>query len=369
MSKRSRVLTSLVTGAVLTLASVTTPAVAGAGTGDSAPPDELVDQFDVQETDTSAEITGQRTMFGGGTETTIRVGPITAEPHEEGEHGAGDGHGTTSASDDGPHGPEERDHGTHTTVAAPVPTPCWVVSCYVTSMEPDLTYADGSSANYDTNIMLHHAVLFDRSRQDVTCRDEELGMAGQRIFASGNERTGGMLPDGYGVPLGPAPLTWSVIELMNFAPESQEVYFDLTIEHEPALFNRDITPVTPVWLDAANCTFDSYHSVPEGESVTTWQWESTIAGTFHAAGGHVHDGGESLTLHNRSTGEEICPSYAGYGTDPAYQGHIESMSVCSEGDLGDVAEGDVLELESVYDSHYAQDDAMSIMIGYVEEDS
>ncbi|MPY81005.1 MAG: hypothetical protein GEV04_21725 [Actinophytocola sp.] len=77
--------------------------------------------------------------------------------------------------------------------------------------------------------------------------------------------------------------------------------------------------VTPVWLDAANCTGDSQHSVPAGKSTTTWRWQSTLSGTVKAAAGHLHDGGRSLALSNASTGQHMCTSEAGYGTDPAYR--------------------------------------------------
>ncbi|MPZ00276.1 MAG: hypothetical protein GEU97_20290 [Actinophytocola sp.] len=280
----------------------------------------------------------------GATTTTVRVGPLIAKPH------SGDGGG-------------EHGMGTHTNLVAPLLPPC--VNCYITGIQPDLTYADGSRANYDTGVMLHHSVLFDRARSDVTCGDQLLGLAGRRLFAAGNERTGGELPPGTGVKLGWLPLTWTLVELMNMKPESQTMYFDVTMTHVPA--SGGMTEATPVWLDANNCG-DSTHPVPEGESTTTWEWTSTIDGTLKAAGGHVHDGGQLITAFNRTTGETLCASEAGYGTDPAYRGHIESMSVCSGDDLGRVNTGDTIELVSEYDTHHADPAAMSIMVAFVAED-
>lgn len=293
-----------------------------------------------------AGIVEQRQLPNGMTETTIRMGPIIARPHSG--HGSGDGHGT------------------HTTVAGLMMSPC--SDCYVTSIKPDLTYSDGSSANYDTGVMLHHAVLFDRSKKDVTCGDSQTfyELTGRRIFASGNERTAGRLPDGYGVKLDATPMTWSVVELMNMKHEPQAVFFETTIRHVP-VSTPGMEEVTPVWLDAANCTRDSRHSVPAGESTTTWRWQSTISGTVKAAGGHLHDGGRSLALSNASTGRHMCTSEAGYGTRPAYMGHIESMSVCSDRNLGIVRSGQVLQLDSVYRMDHAADDVMTIMMAYVDE--
>lgn len=300
----------------------------------------------VSETAPLARIVDRKQLANGATETTVRMGPIVAQPH------SGDGGG-------------EHSHGTHTTVAGPWLPPC--ANCYVTSVKPDLTYADGSSANYDTGVMLHHAVLFDRSKQDVTCGDSDsfYELTGRRIFASGNERTGGKLPDGYGVKLDAVPMTWGVVELMNMKPEPQAVFVEATVTHVPA-DTKGMEEVTPIWLDAANCTGDSQHSVPAGESTTTWRWQSTISGTIMAAGGHLHDGGRSLALSNVSTGQHMCTSEAGYGTDPSYMGHIESMTLCS-GRLGTVRRGEVLQLDSVYQMDHAADDVMTIMIAYVDE--
>lgn len=291
----------------------------------------------------TAKIVEQRQLPSGATETTVRT-PIIARPHS----GHGGGHG----------------HGTHTTVAAPIMPPC--VNCYVTGITPDLTYRDGSSANYDTGVMLHHAVVFDRSKKDVTCGGGRslFQLTGRRIFAAGNERTAARLSQGYGVKLGRTPMTWGVVELMSMMHEPQAVFFELTIRHVPASM-PGMAAVTPVWLDAANCTADSEHSVPAGTSTTTWRWRSTISGTVKSTGGHLHDGGRSVALSNTNTGRHLCNSEAGYGTDPAYLGHIESMSVCSGQRLGTVRKGQVLQLDSTYRMEHAADDVMSIMMAYI----
>jgi hypothetical protein len=49
-------------------------------------------------------------------------------------------------------------------------------------------------------------------------------------------------------------------------------------------------------------------------------------------------------------------------------GHLDTMSTCVGEDLGTVREGETLRLDSVYHTHYAQDDAMSIMVAFVAED-
>ena len=77
-----------------------------------------------------------------------------------------------------------------------VTRPC--LECYTTSFAPDLVYADGSTATMADEPMLHHAVLSSQWRSDATCSDSWLGLAGERFFASGNERTKALMPTGYG---------------------------------------------------------------------------------------------------------------------------------------------------------------------------
>jgi hypothetical protein len=60
--------------------------------------------------------------------------------------------------------------------------PC--VDCYITSLRAGLEYPNGTIANSDTGMWLHHAVLYDFGRKDLTCPDLPY-----RFFASGNERT------------------------------------------------------------------------------------------------------------------------------------------------------------------------------------
>jgi hypothetical protein len=57
--------------------------------------------------------------------------------------------------------------------------------CLITYMVAGLEYPNGSYANADTGMWLHHTVLMDTAKNDTVC---SLGIA-NRFFASGNERT------------------------------------------------------------------------------------------------------------------------------------------------------------------------------------
>nr|WP_052478347.1 hypothetical protein [Kibdelosporangium sp. MJ126-NF4]CEL17797.1 Copper binding protein, plastocyanin/azurin family [Kibdelosporangium sp. MJ126-NF4]CTQ90979.1 Copper binding protein, plastocyanin/azurin family [Kibdelosporangium sp. MJ126-NF4] len=302
------------------------------------------------------EVLKQRQLASGETESVIRFGPIIAQPNDGGGHA----HAATPK-----HGPHEPDHGKHTMVVGALIPPC--VNCYLTSVTPNLTYKDGQSANYDTGVILHHAVVFDRSKEDPTCGNGQslLGLGGQRIFATGNERTAGVVPDGYGVSLGQIPLTWTLVELMNTSSSWQPVYVDYTVTHVPNS-KPGMKPITVVWMDKANCR-NSQHNAPKGESHFTWQWKSNLSGTVKTVGGHLHDGGQIISTSNKTTGQTFCDMPAGYDNKPAYQGHIDTLPTCSGADLGKIRKGDVLELNSTYHTHFADPAVMSIALLYVAE--
>lgn len=56
--------------------------------------------------------------------------------------------------------------------------------CLITHVRAELEYPDGSYANADTGMWLHHAVIYNMNRTDTTCPKLP-----DRIFAFGNERT------------------------------------------------------------------------------------------------------------------------------------------------------------------------------------
>jgi hypothetical protein len=253
----------------------------------------------------------------------------------------------------------------HLTAFVPnVPKPC--SNCYVTGVKMDLVYDDGKSANLDTGVMLHHVLVWQYGRPDSTCgSDTAVGMAGQRFFAAGNERTAGSLPPGYGYHLGSNAMN-AYFDLMNHGTEVKTVYMRARVSHLPDS-DKSIERVVPVWLDQNNCSLTSTYQVPAGPSNQVARWTSTITGTVVAAGGHVHDGGIKTILSNDTTGQHICTSRAGYGTKPAYKGSVESMSVCIGENLGSVRKGEDLAIDTYYDVPEPRDDVMGIMLAYIHE--
>jgi hypothetical protein len=253
----------------------------------------------------------------------------------------------------------------HANIAVPsIGKPC--TNCFLQELQPDLVYADNSSANLDTGMMLHHAVFFAAGQPDATCGAEEPfpGKLGERFFASGNERTAGALPAGFGYYVDSG--NWSgLFHIMNHSAEPKTVYFRVKVRWSPAAAGG-ILPVRPLWLDMNNCRTSEY-AVPAGPSSAHWSWTSNVTGRILTTAGHVHDGGIRTTLTNSTTGEHLCTSWAGWGKKPAFQGTIESMSSCTWDRVGTVRKGEILDLESVYDAPQAVPDAMGIMLAYVYE--
>jgi hypothetical protein len=256
------------------------------------------------------------------------------------------------------------DHAGEFAAVVPVmPMPC--TNCFLTGTQIDMVFEDGRSANLDNGLMLHHIVAFNTGRPDATCApDTPIGSLGERFFAAGNERTGGHFPAGFGYHYG-ADRVAGAVEIMNHSAQPQVVYLATKVTYVPDS-TAGMKPVRPVWLDEGNCG-DSAYPVSAGPSNKVWRWTSTLTGRVILAGGHVHNGGIKIVLANQTTGQHLCTSYAGYGTNPAFQGSVESMSTCIWDRLGTVRAGEVLSIDTYYDPPEPQPDVMGIVLAYVYE--
>lgn len=238
-----------------------------------------------------------------------------------------------------------------------VAKPC--AGCYITSMAPNLTFADGTTANVWDGVMLHHTVLSSAFRSDPTCGGNLLGLIGQRFFASGNERTVVEVPAGYGYYVGWFDSWNMIVDLMNHSMDAQTVYIDITYTWTRTTQTR----VTPVWLDVDQCG-DSEYAVPAGLSDTHWDWTVNVPGKIVGIGGHIHDGGVRIEATNETTGESICDSVASY-MDHMDMRHVMSMSKCVADPVAVIERGQTVRVHSVYDTMAPLDDAMGIMIAFI----
>jgi len=243
-----------------------------------------------------------------------------------------------------------------------VSKPCG--DCYITGFKPNLIYADGSTADMSDEggmMMLHHAVFASQWRSDTTCSGSWLGLAGERFFASGNERSAIDLADGYGYRQRWYDQWNLLVELMNHSMSDKTVYLAVTYTYR-SLYDS-VKSVRPLWLDINLCG-DSEYSIPAtapNEYETTRDWTSTFTGDVVGMIGHVHASGVRVSTTNESAGgQEICTSLA----HPDDMGEIMQMDVCTGSPLATVHQGDILRLHSVYSSNVARDDVMGIMLGY-----
>jgi Stress up-regulated Nod 19 len=247
----------------------------------------------------------------------------------------------------------------HNQLKLAVARPC--ADCYITSFKPDLVYADGTRADLPTGPMLHHFVLTSQWRPDATCRNEWLGLAGERFFASGNERTAIAFPAGYGYRVRWYDSWNLLVDLMNHAETAKTVYVQLTVTYRPSW--EPVKPLKPVWLDIDQCG-DSEYSIPAGYSDTHRDWTVNVPGKVVAMLGHVHGHGVAVEATNESKGgKSICRSVA--TLDPADIHNVLNMSTCIGDPLDTISTGQTVRLHSEYQSSHAADDVMGIMLGYV----
>lgn len=244
-----------------------------------------------------------------------------------------------------------------------VARPC--VDCHITAFTPDLVYGDGTRATMASGAMLHHFVLTSQWRRDATCGNSWLGLAGERFFASGNERTAIAFPAGYGYRVRYYDSWNLLVDLMNHTTDPQTVYVQVTYTIRPSW--ESVQRLKPVWLDIDQCG-DSEYSIPEGFSDTHWDWTVNVPGKVVAMIGHLHGHGVAVEATNESRGgQSICRSVA--TLDPADVHSVLSMSTCTGDPLAVVKPGEIVRLHSEYQSSHAADDVMGIMLGYIHPSS
>ena len=235
------------------------------------------------------------------------------------------------------------------------------LDCYITSITPDLVYADGTKATMEDGPMLHHAVWTSQWRPDATCGGSWLGLAGERFFATGDERTVMELPRGYGYRVRWYDSWNMLVDLMNHSTESKTVYVQLTVTTRPSWNN--VRPVKPVWLDIDQCG-DSEYSIPAGYSDTHWDWKFNVPGKVVSMLGHVHGHGIGVEATNESSGgTSICRSVA--TLDPLDVHAVLAMTTCVKDPLATVRRGQTVRLHSEYRSAHAATDVMGIMLAYI----
>jgi hypothetical protein len=196
----------------------------------------------------------------------------------------------------------------------------------------------------------------------------------ERLFSSGNERTQAIMPvwneTNVGYKLKASDKFALIVDLMNDNMKDAIVYLTLTfdwVDGHPAGWDD----MKPVWFDVAQCLTSEWPAPYEKGKYTIPAsiWPANFDGDVIGAAGHLHDGGQSVTLE--VDGKPVCVSEASYGGSPEFVGkpmggahapgggdhagggfaHISKMSLC----VGDtmkqkkVVKGQFWKLRAAYD--------------------
>lgn len=242
-----------------------------------------------------------------------------------------------------------------------------------------------------SRIMLHHVVFLnmgspDAIRRDKTCnqfklwnsRDTMPALA-ERFYAAGEERAEMHLPGGYGYPVSSRDTWFMVWMLMNHRQMPDEAYvkYTMTVETAP------VKPVTPYWLDVANCSVDPIYNVPGSgkagsQDRRTTEFTVQESGRLVAGSGHVHGGGESLTVNQpQCSNREVARFLPTWGNakHPFYNvrpilhepGPINVTAMQTPTGIP-VTAGSTLSLTSTYDGALPHTRVMGISVLYVAPD-
>jgi hypothetical protein len=260
------------------------------------------------------------------------------------------------------------------------------VEGHVTNMETDVVDANGRPIPI-SRLMLHHIVFANLGKPDRTCQNftmwdsmTEIPAAAERFYAAGEERAKLALPDGYGYPIAKQDEWLVTYMFMNHRARTDSAYigYRVTVETRP-----EVTPVEPYWLDVENCKVDPVYDVaggrPPGRSdVQRMSWNVPKGGRLIAAGGHVHGGGQALSLVRPSCARsEVYTSRPVWGSPrhPFYRvrpvlhepGPIHMSGFNSAAGIP-LAAGERVVLRSDYDAARPHTRVMGIMIAYMAPD-
>ena len=129
-------------------------------------------------------------------------------------------------------------------------------------MVPELVFSDGTTANMQQGLLLHHFVFFNPANQALACSSP----LSEPFWGSGNERTPLHLPSPYGYENNSA--NWSMLtHIVNLNTQAKTVYVQVMFRDRPL---SETEPTRPAWLDIDSfCNGgDSEYTIPTGYSDT-----------------------------------------------------------------------------------------------------
>jgi plastocyanin len=249
---------------------------------------------------------------------------------------------------------------------------------WIVRISPTLQRADGSIPPVDV-IHLHHGVWLNRSGRDATAPLPE------RIFAAGEEKTIAELPEGTGYEYH-ADDEWTINYMIhNLFPAGEDIWITYDIDFIPAdsPAAEGIVAARPIWMDVQNGEVYPVFDVTKGsgaDGLFTYpddlpdaygggpnkaEWTVDRDGVIVGAGLHLHPGGLYGELYARRGAEEVTlfRSEAEYFEPAGAVSWDVAMTVTPPGWTAAVKAGDVLRINSTYDSERASwYESMGIMV-------
>ena len=297
----------------------------------------------------------------------IGINPAAGTPGEQVAVLRSKPYAVAAATGAGHHG-----SGVTTPVEWAIPKPC--SDCYVTRAVPRLLYTDGTEANLDSGLMLHHFAQFNSGAVDVRCGTAPSQLLGEIWFNGGNERTQGWSPAGTGYRVRPTDVWSQLFEVMNMNTTEKQVVFEMTYHWVPAT-TPGMHALKPVWIDVTDTCANSEFPAGTGAYSRRNTWTVTVPGRIMGMASHLHDGGTHTVLRNLTTGAVLCDSKAHYG-GPGYESgdghhgvtaHLSGVDQCAARSKAEpvavIRRGDVLEIEAFYDAEAHPHEAGEPMMG------
>ena len=224
--------------------------------------------------------------------------------------------------------------------------------CYITSLQAAVEYPNGTTARSSDGIWLHHTVATKRLTIDSVCPNQGGGRAGERFFASGNEKLpvdftrGGEETLGY--YFGTKPNVTLITELMNLNDHEETAMLTITYDFVLSADAKNFNPIRNIWLDVGGCG-DSDQPVNDSTAAqfdfSSPPFTVTEPARVVFTGGHLHNGGTHVEI--MKNGQLLCDSVAEYT-----EYDISHMSSCAElgGDQASLMPGDELSIKAYYDT-------------------
>jgi hypothetical protein len=231
-------------------------------------------------------------------------------------------------------------------------------------------------------------------------------LTSERIFSSGNERspisfvTSGVTDAGY--MINKEDKFHMIVDLMNTSNEDKKAYLTITYDYVMG-HPKGWSDVKMIWFDVDNCnTSDVKPPTQTGNFTVDWTYVPDFSGEVINTVGHLHDGGQRLTVSKN--GRQVCDSVASYGGSPEFKNsgkqvgghshkrrevsrrdgapkaateHISFMTMCEKNSFLDkkMNKGEQWSIKAYYDykqnagvlhDNAAQDDVMGIALMYVK---